>query len=217
MSRILRYATTAALAAALLLTGLLVDAGAAPSPGGSPAGTFNSNITGSVGAPTYSAAAVGLAPAASATDFITLQGGAGKVVRILRAHCTGISTAAGSASVQGVIRSTLNTGTSGRTALTIVPQDPSDAAAVAIAYSYTTNPSPLGTLVGVVRADTFNTSAAAGGGASPLDWDFSAGTDPRQSIVLRSATQLFALNGIAASFVAGTALNCWITWTETVN
>lgn len=213
MIRSLRHAAIAALIGAALL----LPAQAAPPQGGPPAGTFNSVLIGSIGVPTYSVAVSGLTPAASATDFLTIQGAAGKVVRLTRLRCTGISTAAASATVEGIIRSSLNTGTSGRTTLTAAPLDSADAAPVAIVYTYTTNPSPLGTTVAIVRADTFNTSAAAGGGATALDWTFPAGEEPQQSVVLRGAAQLFALNGVAASFAAGTAFNCWMSWTETPN
>lgn len=162
--------------------------------------------------PTYSAAIVGLVPVASATDFLTITGAAGKTIMVSRISCSGQSTANGSTPVQLVRRSTANlTGTS--TSPTVVPNDPSNVAGTAVVKAYTANPGTLGTLVGPVRAGNIltNVAATANSGAA-LVWTF--GPEENQQPVLRGATQVLALNANAASFVAGATLNCDIEWTE---
>lgn len=161
---------------------------------------------------TYSAVAVGLAPAASATDFLTVTGSASATVRILEAQCSGVSTAAATATVVGLVRSTANSAGTAST-LTNVPLDSNSVAATAVAKSYTANPT-TGTLVGNIRVASLTTGTAASSAVTPtlLSWRFGNSSD--QEVVLRGTSQVFALNGNAASFSAGTALNCSVTWTE---
>lgn len=162
---------------------------------------------------TYSAIITGLAPAASATDFLTLTGSATKTVRLQRVSCSGTSTAAATAVVQAVTRSTANSaGTA--TAPAGVPHDTLSPAASATVAAYTANPT-LGTIVGSgIRTGNISTVTVASTAvpARPLEWNF--GRDSAEEIVLRGIAQVFALNGNGASFSAGAALNCDLQWTE---
>lgn len=161
---------------------------------------------------TYSASIVALAPAASATDFVTLTGSATATVRVTRAECSGITTANATATIEALVRSTANTvGTPA--AMTAVPHDSNDAAASATVTAYTANPT-TGTLVGIVRAAKITTGPAASATVvpAPVIWDFTA--PGQQEVVLRGIAQVFALNGAGASFSAGAALNCAVSWTE---
>ncbi len=163
---------------------------------------------------TYEATIVGLVPAASATDLLTITGVAGHIVRVTRAECTGTATAVGAANLVALVRSTANSaGTS--TSPAAIPADPSDSAALAVVKAYTANPT-VGTAVGPVRAavlvltPTSSTTIAE----DPVNWTFGNNAGTRAGVVLRSASQVFALNGNAVSFPAGSALNCSIEWTE---
>lgn len=163
--------------------------------------------------PTYTAVAVGLVPAASATDFLTLTGSATKTVKVTRANCTGISTAAATALLVALKRSTADTaGTS--TTLTAVPSDSNLAAATAVAKAYTANPT-TGTLVGNLRAHYVTTSTAASSQVpielTPFEFGSFGANYP---VVLRGVAQTFALNGNGASFSGGTTLACSVQWTE---
>lgn len=162
---------------------------------------------------TYMATVKALAPAASATDFFTLTGSATTTVRVLSASCDGVSTAAATANVVALLRSTANaTGT--HSAPTAVPLDSNNAAATATVLAYTANPGTLGTLIGNIdtKSLTTNTAASSAFLSQPTIFDFNAGDE--QQVVLRGATQVFALNGAAASFTSGAALNCTVKWTE---
>jgi hypothetical protein len=161
---------------------------------------------------TYSAAFTGLSPAASATDFFTLTGSASVTVRIKSVECSGISTAAATATIVALRRSTANSaGTS--SALTATKHDSQAAAASATALSYTANPT-TGTLAGNLRAGKLSTVTAASTAlaAPTLRWIF--GDSDAQDVVLRGTAEVFALNGAGASFSSGTALDCSVTWTE---
>lgn len=162
---------------------------------------------------TYSASIAALAPAASATDLITLTGNANTTVEVTHTECSGVSTAAATASLEAVVRSTADSaGTP--SAMTAVPHDSNDPAAQGTVTAYTANPT-TGTLVGIVAAGKLstNTAATSAFGAQTLVWDFGAKAE-EQPVILRGATQVFALNGAGASFTAGAALNCTLRWTE---
>lgn len=162
---------------------------------------------------TYSMVASGITPAASATDFVTLTGSATKTVWVHEAGCSGTSTAAATHVIVALKRSTANSaGTSA--ALTEVPHDSLSSAATATGLSYSANPT-TGTLVGNIGAQMLSTVEAAANVANSSVVKFEFGADGwTQPVVLRGATQVFALNGAGASFAAGTALTCWVTWSE---
>lgn len=162
---------------------------------------------------TYSATAIGIAPVASTTDFFTLTGSATKTVRVLSASCNGTSTAEATHVVVALKRSTANSaGTSSN--LTEVPLDSSLSAATATALSYTANPT-TGALVGNIEARQVTTTEAAAAVVQPKAAEFVFGQG-RQAypVTLRGTAQVFALNGNAASFAAGTSLNCSVQWVE---
>lgn len=162
---------------------------------------------------TYSAIITALAPAASATDFFTLTGSATKTVRIQRAACSGISTAASVATVNALTRSTANTGGTA-TAPAASQHDSLAPAATATVAAYTANPT-TGTLVGSgLRSSKISLSTAASSaiGSDHLEWMFGIGV--AEEVLLRGVAQVFALNGAGASFAAGTSLNCSVQWTE---
>lgn len=162
--------------------------------------------------PTYSASVTGLVTVASATDFFTLTGATGITTRITFAQCSGISTTVGTADIVALKRSTANTvGTS--TAPTVVPHDANSAAGSSTVLAYTANPT-TGTLVGNIRAKKLGLQLATTGLIPDVTtWDF--GTRPgTQEVVLRAATQVFALNGAGTTLAAGAALDCSVEWTE---
>lgn len=162
---------------------------------------------------TYSASITALAPAASATDFLTIIGSATKTVWVHEFRCSGISTAAATATVTAVKRSTANTGGTATTP-TAVPHDSASAAGTAVVSAYTANPT-VGTAVGTVRSGKISTNTAATSAfAEPeVVWEFGA-DGFTQPIVLRGVAQSVSLNGAGASFTAGAALNCSVTWSE---
>lgn len=163
---------------------------------------------------TYSASITALTPAASATDFFTITGSATKIVRIKHVECNATSTANSTIPINVVLRSTADlTGTS--TSPTAIPLDSNDAAATAVVRAYTVNPGTLGTSVGVLATKLLGTVTLASATVEPNpNFNFDYGLNNDKEVVLRSSAAVYALNAIAASFTAGTALNCYIVWTE---
>jgi hypothetical protein len=158
---------------------------------------------------TYSASAVGVTTAASATDIVTITGSASATIHVNRMTCSGTSTAIGAGLLNVVRRSTANSaGTSA--ALTAVTHDTTNPTASATLLSYTANPT-LGTTVGTIRTAVLNTTPTGTTTyfAGPLVFDFSG-----SPIVLRGTTQVLAINGNGASLPGGTALSCSVEWSE---
>lgn len=167
---------------------------------------------------TYSAGILGLVPAASGTDFFTIQGSATTVVRVKNIECSGTTTAAASIAVQVVKRSAADTtGTS--TSPAMVPMDPNDGAATALVKAYTANPGALGAIVGgPIRTGVLTTTTVASSAIEqtpPLGWTFGLNNDKEPT--LRGVAQTLALNLNGASISAGALLGCSVTWTEYTN
>lgn len=160
--------------------------------------------------PTYSATKVALAPAASATDFFTITGAAGRVIQVRSIHCDGISTANAAALIQVVKRSTANSGGTSATSAAVANSS-AFRAPLATVRSYTVNPAALGTAVGT---PIITTQLVTGPAASATIANIGFTHVFTQLPILRSATEVLALNANAASFTAGAALNCSVTWSE---
>jgi hypothetical protein len=161
--------------------------------------------------PTYSAALIAYTPYATPQDIVGIVGSASKQVRVLRFAVSGRATAANQLDVQLLKRSSADTGGT-PTALTAVSHDSNDAAATAAASSFAAAPTP-GTLVGAIRAQQINLSAAGSGGAAvPVEFDF--GTVNDKSILLNSASESLYLNLNGATMPGGTVLNVFVEWSE---
>jgi hypothetical protein len=160
---------------------------------------------------TYSAATVAYAPYATPQDIVGIVGSAAKRVRVLRFAVSGRASAANQLDVQLVKRATADTGGT-PTALTAVSHDSNDGAATAAVSSFAAAPA-AGTLVGAIRAQQINLSAAGSGGAAvPVELDF--GTVNDKSIVLNSAAEGLYLNLAGAAMPAGCVLNVFVEWSE---
>jgi hypothetical protein len=155
----------------------------------------------------YSAAALAFVPALTATDIFTLTGSATKTIRITRIQISATQTTATANNIVLLKRSTANTGGTSTT-LTATPLDSANAAATAVARSYTANPT-VGTLVGNLRVDKLFIPTTTG---SPtiLDWKFGEGCQP---IYLRGVAQVLAVN-LNSTTLAGNSFNIFIEWTE---
>lgn len=167
-------------------------------------------ITQTAQPPTYSATKVALAPAASATDFFTITGAAGRVVQVRSIHCDGISTANAAAMIQVIKRSAVDTGGTSTTTAAVA-NNSAFRAPLATVRSYTVNPAGLGAAVGTpIVTSQLVTGPAASATIANVGFTHVFAQVP----VLRSATEVLALNANAATFTAGAAINCSITWSE---
>lgn len=161
----------------------------------------------------YSIGVGGLVAVTGATDIFTLTGAAGKTIRITRCDISGaIATTAQQLEVYGVVRSTANTGGTS-SAPTPVPYDSADSPAGAIVRAYTANPASLGTVVGTVRVAKMLLGVTGGTTVQDrLIWDF--GDRPTKALVLRGATQVFAIWLNSVTFATATSFNIYIEWSE---
>ena len=169
----------------------------------------------SVAAPqvaSYSAAALSVTMALTATDVFCISGSATKTVAIKAMQLTAIATAATTTDLLITKRSALNTGGTS-VADTAVPMDSNNAAATATVYHYTANPAALGTAVGNVHADKYSFAAATGAPSNTLiPYTFTPDIFT-QPLILRGTAQsaCFDMNGITP---AGTVFSADIYWTE---
>ena len=157
----------------------------------------------------YSTSTLAFTPAATATDFFTIAGSGTKTIRVTRISISGIATSGASNDIQLVKRTAANTGGTASNP-TICQHDSNDAAATATVSLYSANPSGLGTGAGSPRGQKLNLGAA--GAAGVIVWDFTMRNS--KGIVLRSASQLLALNWNGASVPSGTSIDLDIEWTE---
>jgi len=159
---------------------------------------------------TYSAAASGIVPVASATDIFTITGSSTKTVKITRISLT-MSTTPGGGLLDNLVllkRSTANSaGTS--TTMTNVPHDSTFAAGTAVVRAYTANPT-TGTLVGNIRAER---AALENAGliVSRLIWDF--GNRGNKTLVLRGVNEVLAIN-LSATTITGGKFSADVEWVE---
>ena len=157
---------------------------------------------------TYSATTIGLAPAAAATDILTINGSATKTIKITKIEVSATQTTAGIINIVVLKRSTANTGTS--TALTLVPHDSNDAAATATVVTYTANPT-TGTLVGNLKSQKIFLSTASAT-ADPTQQVWTWGDDGKEP-TLRGVAQSLSVN-LQAQTVVGGSINISIEFTE---
>lgn len=157
----------------------------------------------------YHAAKQGLAPAAAATDIAVMPGNATNTVIVTRAQLSCTQTTAGIIDVQLLKRSTADTaGTSA--AMTTVPFDSGNSAAVSAPLSYTANPT-TGTLVGAIYPMKVAALAPATAGANDVYiWTPKYG----QSITLRGTAQQLAIN-LNGLTLTGGSCDASFDWIET--
>lgn len=157
----------------------------------------------------YQYSVLGLAPVATPTDVLEIQGSATKTVRVRRIEITGVATAAGNMPVQLIRRSVADSGGGmARTGLTAFKPDTGYAAASAVVSTMgTANPGALGTQVGGIGAAGRACLSAAGSGLGvvPLKWEFDV-----NAAVLRGTADFLYLNMNGAALPAGAVFDITI-------
>jgi len=157
---------------------------------------------------TYAIAAVGVTPAATPTDVVTVYGSATKTVRIKQVIVNGLATTAGTMDVSLVKRTAANTaGTS--TAPTIAQFDSTDAAATATAAQYSVNPTSVG--AGVALA-TKKLNMGVAGSTGTIEFNFANRND--KALILRGTAQGLAINFNGGTVPTGGALSYSVEWEE---
>lgn len=175
--------------------------------------------SGIVKQPTYSAASIGLVPAASATDIFCISGSTTKNISIKRISISGTAGTLVTAPFTLLRRATLNTGGTAAvtTALPVASANlSSDATATAVLTAYTANPTIVDASPLYFRSATLSLNTTAALVAAPrLVWEFgeAVSTFSRGLDILKNTAQQVCINLNAVSITTG-LLNIDITWVE---
>lgn len=156
---------------------------------------------------TYSAAFT--AAAGVTGDLLTIQGGTGRAIRVTRVSLSGTATAATDVDVTLVKRSTADTGGTA-TALTAVPHDSNNSAAVASVSLWTAAPTP-GTSIGTIRSEKVLANVATAQ-AELLEWIFGVRPGAQAPVLRGGSAATIALT--LSSAPAGGSWDGDIEWTE---
>lgn len=159
---------------------------------------------------TYKYSSLGNTPAATPTDLFTIAGAAGKTIRVTKIVLGGVAGTAGQLNPLIIRRSAADTGGTS-TNPAALPRDTNNAAATATLTLYTVNPTGLGTTVGTLDSCRLylNTNVL-----QPDVCAFTYGVNDDQLLVLRSATDVLAINFAGATVPATGAVDIDVEWTE---
>lgn len=159
---------------------------------------------------TFGCGALGITPAATPTDFITITGAAGKIIRVKSILLSGFAGTTGSLPFNLIRRSAANTGGTS-TAVTGYAHDTSDGSPSATIKYYTANPSGLGTTVGTIHAGRL-AIASSPASIDRAAYQYSWQND--KAIILRSASDILAISFGGATVPSGGAIDFDLLWTE---
>ena len=158
---------------------------------------------------TYSAVVSNFTPTTAATDIAQLVGSASKTITIVMVRLNSSATTAAFVDMYLYKRTAVNTGGT-QAAITIAKHDSQDPAPTAAMYSYSANPSALGTGA-VVRSEHVSASSAAAGNLVTV-WDFT--NRAAKAIKLQGVAESLCINFNGATPAAGTNIHMTIEWTE---
>lgn len=168
---------------------------------------------------TYSAVALALPPAASATDIACIAGSATKTIIVRRISISGTAGTLVSAPFTLVRRAAVNTaGTAATTtanwANTIAKHDTNDPTPAATLISYSANPTITDSSPTYLRSDYLTLPVtSAGTSIRPLIWEPDVQFGFPKGWVLRAAAEQLCINLNGVSVSSG-LLHANITWTE---
>jgi hypothetical protein len=176
---------------------------------------------GYVPAKTYSAAFIGLVPAASATDLVCLSGSSTKTIALQSVKLSGTAGTLVTLPVTLLRRAALDSGgtaasTTANPANTISKRDTGNATATAVPISYTANPTINDTSPTYIDSAsmTLNVTGTTAAAVVPLVFDFAKdAVNLLQAPVLRGTTQQICVNLNAISVSSG-VINGSLSWVE---
>lgn len=169
---------------------------------------------------TYSAVALALPPAASATDIACIAGAASKTISVQRIAITGTAGTLVTAPFTLVRRTTADTGgtaatTTANWAATIAKMDTNNPTQAATLISYSANPTINDASPVYVRSSHLTIPVTSAGTSTvPIIWAFGGeGVGQDQRLILRGAAQQACINLNAVSVSSG-LLHISVEWTE---
>jgi hypothetical protein len=159
-------------------------------------------------------------PAATPSDLIKITGSATKTIRVISLYLATTNTAAGSQQYFLIKRSADDT-TGTFVAATAVPLDSNNGVATATVGHYTANPGGLGATVGTIRtvrwASPAPVPATFAGVVQDAGFDFftnQGNSRLDQTVTLRGAAQILAVNFNGVALVAGQTHAYHVEWIE---
>lgn len=173
------------------------------------------NLIYPVGLGSYIGCSAAFTPAATPTDLSAIIGKAAAVVKVYRTWITGIQTTAGNNWLYLVRRSAVNTGGTPALMTPIMQLDSSDSAPTATPFTYSANPSALGSAAGTIPLRVNSPAAATAGlgsGLVGLMFDFVAAFG--KPLTLRGTSEgcYWNFNGVALP--AGLSISIGYQWAE---
>ena len=169
---------------------------------------------------TYSAAFIGLAPAASATDVICLAGSATKTIKLREIRLSGSAGTLVTLPITLVRRAAVNTGgtaasTTANPANNISKRDTQNGTASAVPIAYTANPTITDSSPTYLDSASLTLPVTSAGTVTvPLNFNYGMNNvGLTQAPTLRGAAEQVCLNFNAVSVSSG-VLNGVLTWTE---
>lgn len=167
----------------------------------------------------YSAVALALPPAASATDIACIAGSSTKTVIVRRITITGSAGTLVTAPFTLLRYTTADSGgtaatTTANWANTISKRDTNDAAATATLISYSANPTINDSSPTYIASSHLTVPVTSAGTVTrPLVWDFDTPFSFVKGVILRGPSQQACINLNAVSISSG-LLHISIDWTE---
>lgn len=167
------------------------------------------------GKATYSIQVADVAPAATATDVLTISGAAGKIIKVKRVQITADATGSAVLDLYIYKRTAANTGgTAASQASAITKMDSSDPTPSALVELYSANPSALGTGT-LLAGDHYMIPATTGNQYfSSLPWIEDFGQNNDKPVILRSAAESVCVSLNGQTLPAGISMYIRIVWTE---
>lgn len=165
---------------------------------------------------TYSTAVNAHAPAATPTDWFTIQGSATTIIRITSLKVALRATAGTQYRVSALKYSVYLTGGTGA-ATTIVPHDRLNSAATVVVKTWAGGLPTPGTPVGKITDDSLPVSVLGTPifNNEPGMYDF--GVSNEQPIVLRGTDDYLALNSAGVALPGGLVADVYVRWTESAD
>lgn len=164
---------------------------------------------------TYEYGVAALAPVATPTAFVVIQGSATKTIRIKKIRVAGVATAQGNMQIQLARWSTAGTvGSAVLTAVAAVKHDILDPAATAVVSTVgTANYTTQGTGSAVpFLCDRIFMGVVATGVVTPNEFTFATRND--KAIILRGATDFIVISGNGSAIPAGGVVDISIETSE---
>lgn len=158
---------------------------------------------------TYGGGVLNFTLAATPTDILTIQGAAGKIIRIKSIIINGNSATLAAYPISLIRRSTAHTGGTS-TVIVAGKHDTSDPNSAAVIRYFTANAAPVGTTVATLHVG--RVIAASASNLDRLPFQYAWQND--KAILLNGAAEFLAINMGGTALAGATTMDVDVLWTE---